>query len=277
MNMYTRKVVLAAAIAAAIVIAPATASFAAERSPEAVAARQEGQIWATYALSPFLRANEIDIVVVDGKATLNGTVEEDVNKDLAKQLALGVDGITAVDNRIQVRADYVPPQTNDRRTYAERVEDASVSAAVRSKLAWSQQLDERRTTVSTERGRVTLGGQVGSAAEKDLAQRLATLTRGVSSVDNRLQVVAARPAAAATGANDTVIQDVADTWITSKVKLSLMYSDNVDAEDIDIRTDSGTVTLSGGVHSGAERALAIELTRNVRGVKKVDADALTLL
>lgn len=277
MHTHIRTLALAASIATLLAVLPFDATRAAERSPEAIAARQEGQIWATYALSPFLRANEIDITVVGGKATLTGAVEEDVNKELAGQLALGVDGITAVDNRIDVRADYEPPARNDRRTYAERVEDASVSAAVRSKLAWSQQLDASRTVVSTDQGRVTLTGNVDREADKTLAARLATLTRGVKSVDNRLTVSPARPATATSTDNDTVAQDVADTWITSKVKLSLMYSDNVDANDIDVSTDSGTVTLRGGVHSGAERALAIELTRNIRGVKKVDADALSLL
>ena len=40
-------------------------------------------------------------------------------------------------------------------------------------------------------------------------------------------------------------------------------------------TDKGIVTLSGKVDSGAERALAIELAQNVRGVNSVNAKALT--
>jgi osmotically-inducible protein OsmY len=38
----------------------------------------------------------------------------------------------------------------------------------------------------------------------------------------------------------------------------------------------GVVTLSGTLDSGAERALAIELTQNIGGVKSVQSDALVL-
>ncbi len=276
MNTPLRTLALSLAIAASIALVPFASLTAAGRSPEALAARQEGQIWTTYALSPYLRAHEIEVSVVDGKATLTGTVEEDVNKDLAKQLALSVDGITSVDNRIEVKADYVPSAKNDRRTYAQRVDDASVSSAVRSKLDWSQKLNGRSIVVATQTGRVTLTGEVASSSDKDLAQRLAANTRGVAAVDNRLTVGPARMRQSGNDSDDTVAQNVADSWITTKVKSTFMYSDNVDSNDITVSTDSGKVTLSGRVHSGAERALAIELAKNVRGVKTVSADALVL-
>lgn len=276
MNAPLRSLALSLAIASTIALAPFSSLNAAGRSAEAVAARQEGQIWTTYALSPYLRAHDIEVTVVDGKATLTGTVEEDVNKDLAKQLALSVDGITSVDNRIVVKADYVASDKSDRRRYAQRVDDASISTAVRSKLQWSRQLNDRQIGVATERGRVSLSGQVDSIGDKDLAQRLAASTRGVSAVDNRLTVGTARMGQSGNDSGDTVAQNVADSWITTKVKSTFMYSDNVDSNDITVSTESGKVTLSGRVHSGAERALAIELAKNVRGVKTVSADDLVL-
>jgi len=60
------------------------------------------------------------------------------------------------------------------------------------------------------------------------------------------------------------------------VKSTFMYSTNVDGSDISVNTDKGIVTLSGKVDSGAERALAIELTQNVRGVKSVNSKSLTV-
>ncbi len=39
-------------------------------------------------------------------------------------------------------------------------------------------------------------------------------------------------------------------------------------------TNEGIVTLSGKVESGVERALAIELAQNIRGVKSVQAKEL---
>ena len=56
-----------------------------------------------------------------------------------------------------------------------------------------------------------------------------------------------------------------------------MYSSNVNGSDIDVSTSAGVVTLKGKVDSGAERALAIELADNVRGVKSVRSEGLTVL
>ena len=64
---------------------------------------------------------------------------------------------------------------------------------------------------------------------------------------------------------------MADSWITTKVKSSLLYSRNVSGFDIGVNTDKGVVTLDGTVSSGAEKALATELAHNIRGVKSVDA------
>ncbi len=54
-----------------------------------------------------------------------------------------------------------------------------------------------------------------------------------------------------------------------------MYSSNVDNDDISVSTKDGNVTLTGKVGSGAERELATELAQNIRGVKSVNATALT--
>lgn len=67
---------------------------------------------------------------------------------------------------------------------------------------------------------------------------------------------------------------IADSWITTKVKSTFMYSSNVNSSDISVNTDKGIVTLAGNVDSGAEQALAIELAQNIRGVKSVNAKQL---
>jgi osmotically-inducible protein OsmY len=68
---------------------------------------------------------------------------------------------------------------------------------------------------------------------------------------------------------------VSDAWITTKVKSTFLYSSNVAGSDITVTTAGGVVTLTGKVDSGAERALAIELAQNVKGVKSVRATGLT--
>lgn len=278
MNIYmkTRKLTLASGIALAL-LASTGAATADTVSQEITNARQETQIWTTYALSPYLRANDLKVVVQDGKATLSGTVEEDVNKDLAKQIALGVDGVKTVDNKIVVRADYAPPKRPVTRRYGDVIDDAYITAEVKSKLMWSKHVEGSDTNVDTNLGKVTLRGTAESADGKALAGRLALNTPGVRSVDNQLTVKGA-PATVVDKTKSMVKEagdDIADGWITTKVKTTFMYSSNVDGSDIDVSTKDGVVTLSGKVDSGAERALAIEFAANVRGVKSVQSKGLT--
>ena len=55
---------------------------------------------------------------------------------------------------------------------------------------------------------------------------------------------------------------------------SLIYSRNLDGLGITVDTQQGMVNLSGKVLSNAEKQLAVETARNIRGVRGVDADAL---
>lgn len=270
-----RSLALVSAIALALSF---TGSIHAEPvSQEITEARQEAQIWTTYALSPYLRANDLSVEVHAGKATLTGVVADGVNRDLANQIALGVEGVTRVDNRITIEPDFVP-EPDATRSYGEIIDDASVTAAVKSKLLWSQATDGLQINVTTTSGKVLLTGTADTAEARALAGRMAADTDGVHSVDNELRVVAPTDTLAANAgsiAADTGA-GLADGWITTKVKSTFMYSSNVRGSDISVDTNSGVVTLSGKVDSGAERALAIELAQNVRGVRSVESSALVL-
>ena len=153
-----------------------------------IEARQESQIWTTYALSPYLRANDLKVSVHEGKATLTGNVAESVNKDLAKQIALGVDGIKSVDNKIEVVPNYKAPAQSADRSYGEVVDDASITSAVKSKLLWSRYAEGLTAEVDTTRGKVKLTGSANSTEAKEAAGKLAMNTHGVHAVDNLLVV-----------------------------------------------------------------------------------------
>ena len=62
---------------------------AATPQQEITNARQESQIWTSYALNPYLRGNDLKVTVQKGKAVLTGKVDEKVNKELANAIALG--------------------------------------------------------------------------------------------------------------------------------------------------------------------------------------------
>lgn len=275
MHPHSRLLILASGLVLAMAASSGVA-FAATASQEITDARQETQIWTTYALSPYLRANNLHVSVENNKATLTGIVEEDVSKDLATEIALGVGGIKEVDNQIVVRADYTPPKPSADRSYGEVVDDAIITSAIKSKLAWNKNTDGLNTKVDTKFGRVLLRGTADTASSKELAGRLAINTRGVVSVDNQLAITSVKPSAVQTAkaSAENAKQGLADSWITAKVKSTFLYSSNVSGSDITVNTNNGIVILNGKLKSGAERALAIELAQNVRGVRSVQAKAL---
>lgn len=275
MNKHPRSLFIASALALAIAGTSLGVS-AEDGSQDVINARQESQIWTAYELSPYLRANDLKVSVDNGTATLTGSVAEEVNKDLANDIAQGVKGITTVNNQIVVDADYLPPKPGTERGFGDAIEDASITAAVKSKLVWSKSTDGMTTNVDTKFGRVTLRGTAQSSAERDLAGRLARNTQGVIAVDNQIKVNAMKPGVAESSkqvANEAGA-DISDSWITTKVKSTLLYTSNVAGSAIDVTTNKGVVSLSGKVNNGAEQALAIELAQNVRGVKSVQAKEL---
>jgi len=268
-----RKLILAAGIALALFSLSITA-----RADDVVDARQQSRIITTYALNPYLRANDLQVRVDAGKATLSGSVLEGVSKELAEQIALGVEGIDSVDNQITIKADYIAPRRSAERSYGEMIDDATITTAVKSKLLWSRHVAGLSTEVSTQLGAVTLRGTADSEAAKALAGLLALNTSGVMSVDNQLRISpdAAPQVAAAPGSAPPVGDTISDSWITTKVKSTFMYSSNIKGSNISVSTKAGIVTLSGKVDSGAEQDLAILLAENVLGVKSVEAGGLEL-
>jgi osmotically-inducible protein OsmY len=65
---------------------------------------------------------------------------------------------------------------------------------------------------------------------------------------------------------------VDDTWITTKVKATLVDSPNVKATEVNVETFKGSVQLSGFVSTQAAMTEAVRLTRGIKGVTSVKND-----
>jgi hyperosmotically inducible periplasmic protein len=264
----------------------------AERAGQSVAdARKEATITTTYATNDHLRSTDIDVKVTGGTAVLTGKVESRVERELAERIAQSVSGITRVDNRLSIDPDYrVTRRTGTERDFGTAVSDATITAQVKSKLLWNTNTDGLDIDVDTRNGRVTLSGRADSRESRELAGRLASNTRGVAGVENKLTIapdgdatarrttvddrnVAARDGDRRVGDSD---QPVTDTWISTKVKSTLLFSRSVHGTGIEVDTHNGVVALKGTVDSNAEKQAAVELARDIRGVQKVDASALTV-
>ena len=63
-----------------------------------------------------------------------------------------------------------------------------------------------------------------------------------------------------------------DTWITTRVKASLIQDPEVRANEVNVETFKGVVQLSGFVSSSAAMDQAVRIARGIRGVNSVHND-----
>jgi len=273
-----KKLALATATVTALSLNPLMASAAQGDLPSQLnEARQEGSIWTAFALNKHLSPFKLDVSVEQGTAVLKGKVENEVDRELAERIALDIKGIDKVDNQLEIDPN-VAAEPGTKANMAQRFEDATLTATVKSKLLWSSVTEALKIEVDSKDGVVTLKGRAQSPEAKEVAGNLATNTDGVVSVNNLISISAADSINSRTDPQvNSPVEDMSDVWITSKVKSSLIYSRNIDGMNIKVETKSGLVSLNGIVANYAEKELAVEIARNIRGVKGVNADALKVM
>lgn len=152
----------------------------------------ESKLETALILNKHLNPFEIDISVDNNIATLGGEVSSDIEKELAENIALGVEGIDSVSNKITVNAKSTKiASTNpasQNRNFSQYVDDVTTTAAIKTELLASKNVEGLNIDVDTLNSKVTLSGKVASAEEKALAHAIAAKHDGVKDVINNLQV-----------------------------------------------------------------------------------------
>ena len=83
------------------------------------------------------------------------------------------------------------------------------------------------------------------------------------------------PMVLAAGEMTEAKEATSDTWITTKVKSDLMTEKGIPGTDIKVETNKGVVSLSSmTVLTDAQKATAVQIAKNIKGVKAVSADGL---
>ncbi len=123
----------------------------------------------------------------DGIVTLRGEAANMAEKELTAEYAKDVEGVKDVRNEMTVRAASKPGEKTSR-SMGETIDDASITAQVKMSLLNHRSTSALRTTVTTKRGVVTVGGKARNAAEKDLVAKLVGDIRGVKGVNNRMTI-----------------------------------------------------------------------------------------
>jgi osmotically-inducible protein OsmY len=122
------------------------------------------------------------VYVKDGIVTLQGEASSLAQKELTTEYARDIDNVKEVKNEMTVAK--TPPAPDS--TVGDKIDDASITAQVKSSLLAHHSTSAMHTTVSTSDGVVTLSGVAKNAAEKSLVTKLATDINGVNKVVNNM-------------------------------------------------------------------------------------------
>jgi hyperosmotically inducible protein len=148
-----------------------------------------GKVETAFVLNPHLNPFAISTDVENGVVHLMGIVQSDIDRDLAVQVAKGVEGVVAVKSDLKVDNQVKPAKAEgQRRDFGSWVDDATTTAAVKSKLVANTNTEGLKIDVDTNDDVVTLSGRVASAQERDLAGEIAKNTGDVKAVRNNLVV-----------------------------------------------------------------------------------------
>jgi osmotically-inducible protein OsmY len=121
----------------------------------------------------------------DGVVTLRGEAESAAQRELTAQYAKDVKGVRSVSNQMTIGKNG---GASKKSTVGEKIDDASITAQVKSALLFHQSTSAVNTKVTTNKGVVTLQGDAKNAAEKDLVTKIAEDVHGVRRVDNKMRV-----------------------------------------------------------------------------------------
>jgi osmotically-inducible protein OsmY len=124
------------------------------------------------------------VYVKNGIVTLQGEASSMAQKELTTEYAKDVDNVKAVKNEMTIAKTSATPDA----TIGDKIDDASITAQVKSSLLSHHSTSALHTTVSTTDGVVTLSGIAKNDAEKSLVTKLVTDINGVTSVINNMTI-----------------------------------------------------------------------------------------
>ena len=208
----------------------------------------ERDVETALAINPATEYWDINVVVVDGRATLDGSVESLAEKSLASRVAKGVRGVRGVENDIVI--DFPADRT-----------DEEIAHDVTELLRWNTIVDAGAIEIEVEDDVVNLSGQVDSLYEKQLAARLAEVA-GVQEVDvSKLDVRWTEQDGDALPRDGRELQQA--------VRMALSLDPRLESFEPDIEVENGVVTLTGTVDSLEARQVAGDAARGTLGVETV--------
>ena len=178
---------------------------------------------------PAITATDVGVIVKDGVVTLTGHPQSQAEKHAIERAVQRVKGVRAIAVEMNVRLAAGYERT-----------DADIAMAVERALEWNVLVPTGKIRPMVEKGWVSLIGEVEWAYQRQAAEVAVRNLLGVTGVTNRVVV---KP-------------QVAPADIEKSIHDALQRQADRESRQIEISVDGGVVTLSGKVHSWAERKAA---------------------
>jgi len=175
---------------------------------------------------PILQSSEIGVAVKNGVVTLSGQVNSYSKKMAAENAAKRVKDVKAVAVDVEVHIS-----SDSKRT------DTDIANAAVNALKWSSFVPDDHIKLKVDDGWITIEGEVEWQFQKESASSAIRNLIGVKGISNQVKV---KPSI-----TPVVVRDV--------IKKALERSADIEAQEINIITDGGTVVLKGKVRSWSER------------------------
>jgi hyperosmotically inducible protein len=216
---------------------------------------------------------DVNVDTTEGRVTLHGKVDSDVDKAEAEVIARRVEGVADVRNLLAV----TPADAGD--AEAADVSDEALQEQVGIVLQRDAALQGSDIEVkSVNGGVVVLAGEAKTLTAHQRAIRDARAVPGVRQVaseikspdtlgDAEIWEDGKQPAA---GAGFQAA--ASDAWLTTKVKVQLMAEPGLSPLAVNVDTRDGVVTLFGAVSTEQLKDRAAMQAKGVSGVKAVEND-----
>ncbi|GGF54504.1 BON domain-containing protein [Alteromonas lipolytica] len=182
-----KRSVLSLIVAGVIATGTAGPAFASAKwEDKAKDAWIDGKAEATLLFNTHLNSFDINTDVHDGVIVLTGKVDSSIDKKLAEELVIGIDGVVSVDNRLSIVESVDEPLISEQTS--NDLTDAKIATVVKSRLLMDSDISGLDIDVDVADKKVTLSGSVDSEAERALAVEIAKNASQVEAVDDLLEV-----------------------------------------------------------------------------------------
>jgi osmotically-inducible protein OsmY len=197
---------------------------------------------------PSVHAAEIGVEVKEGVVTLAGHVGSYAEKWNAERAAQRVSGVKALAVEMDVKLPAFGQRT-----------DADIAKSASNMLSWASSVPDDAIKVVVENAWITLSGAVDWQFQKQAATDAVRFLIGVKGVSDQIAI------------KPTVTMRA----VKADIEAALNRRATRDAKKISVSVDGDDVTLTGTVHSYAERELATNSAWGTPGVRNV-VDEMTL-